>query len=114
MEVAVAGAGNLASRINLPGEIVLNADRVAHIVPRAPGIVREVVKTVGDTVRAGEGRRGVTESTHGDLEGAMLRRRPDSRQRQVLAVRPALAASGPNLTLPSHWATISIAAVGFR
>lgn len=52
--VAAAGSGNLATRINLPGEIVLNADRVAHIVPRAPGIVCEVLKNVGDTVVAGE------------------------------------------------------------
>ncbi len=54
VKVAVAGSGGLASRISLPGKIVLNADRVAHIVPRAPGIVREVLKNVGDTVRAGE------------------------------------------------------------
>jgi cobalt-zinc-cadmium efflux system membrane fusion protein len=54
VEVAVAGAGTLATRISLPGEIVLNADRVAHVVPRAPGIVREVRKNVGDAVRAGE------------------------------------------------------------
>ncbi len=54
VEVAVAESGILATRISLPGEIVLNADRVAHIVPRAPGIVCEVLKNVGDTVRAGE------------------------------------------------------------
>ena len=54
MEVAVAGPGGLATEISLPGEIVLNEDRVAHIVPRAPGIVREVLKNVGDTVSAGE------------------------------------------------------------
>ena len=54
LEVAIAGAGNLATRISLPGEIVLNDDRVAHIVPRAPGIVREVLAHVGDTLRAGQ------------------------------------------------------------
>jgi RND family efflux transporter MFP subunit len=54
IEVAVASSGGLTTRISLPGEIVLNADRVAHIVPRAPGIVLEVLKNVGDTVRAGE------------------------------------------------------------
>ena len=54
IKVATAGSGQLATRIRLPGEIVLNADRVAHIVPRAPGIVGEVLKNVGDTVRTGE------------------------------------------------------------
>ncbi len=54
VELAEAGPGKLVTRISLPGEVALNADRVAHIVPRAPGIVREVFKSVGDTVRAGE------------------------------------------------------------
>ncbi|MBU0719179.1 MAG: efflux RND transporter periplasmic adaptor subunit, partial [Planctomycetes bacterium] len=54
IEVATAGPGTIATRISLPGEIALNADRVAHIVPRAPGIVREVLKSVGDAVAAGE------------------------------------------------------------
>ncbi len=54
VEVAIAGSGDLATQISLPGEIVLNADRVAHIVPGAPGIVREVLASVGDSVRAGQ------------------------------------------------------------
>jgi len=54
IEVATAGTGQLATQIRLPGEIVLNADRVAHIVPRAPGVVREVVASVGDSVHTGE------------------------------------------------------------
>lgn len=54
IEVATAGPGTIATRITLPGEIVLNADRLAHIVPRASGIVREVLKSVGDAVTTGE------------------------------------------------------------
>jgi RND family efflux transporter MFP subunit len=54
IEVATAGPGQLAAQIRLPGELVLNADRVAHIVPRAPGVVREVVASVGDFVHTGE------------------------------------------------------------
>jgi len=38
----------------LPGEIVVNADRLAHIVPRFSGIAREVRKKLGDPVQAGE------------------------------------------------------------
>ncbi len=54
IEVATAGSGTITTRISLPGETALNADRLAHIVPRAPGIVREVLKSVGDAVAAGE------------------------------------------------------------
>jgi biotin carboxyl carrier protein len=38
----------------LPGEIVINADRLAHVVPRFPGIAQEVRKSLGDQVQAGE------------------------------------------------------------
>ena len=52
--VATAGPQIVATEIELPGEIILNADRVAHIVPRFPGIVQKVNKNLGDTVRAGD------------------------------------------------------------
>ena len=54
IELATAGSGTLAVQVELPGEIVLNADRVAHVVPRVPGVVREVRKVLGDHVRRGE------------------------------------------------------------
>ena len=37
-----------------PGEISLNQDRMAHIVPRVSGIVQEVLSTLGDFVEKGE------------------------------------------------------------
>jgi cobalt-zinc-cadmium efflux system membrane fusion protein len=46
--------GAVDQAISVPGEVKVNADRVAHVVPRAPGIVREVTKTLGDDVKAGE------------------------------------------------------------
>ena len=54
ISLATATSGSVTRRITLPGEVVLNADRVAHIVPRAPGIVREVLKNVGDALHEGE------------------------------------------------------------
>ena len=54
IEVAQAGPSDLSLYVDLPGEVVLNADRLAHVVPRVSGIVREVRKTVGDSVRTGE------------------------------------------------------------
>lgn len=54
IEVAEAGPGKLERTITLPGEVRLNADRVAHIVPRVSGMVREVRKNLGDAVTPGE------------------------------------------------------------
>ncbi len=52
--VRVAGAGSLHAYVESPGEIGVNADRLAHIVPRVRGVVQDVKKTLGDQVRAGE------------------------------------------------------------
>jgi cobalt-zinc-cadmium efflux system membrane fusion protein len=52
--VQPAGKGSLQSEVSLPGEIVFNEDRVVHMVPRVAGIAREVRKSVGDRVEAGE------------------------------------------------------------
>lgn len=52
--VDFAGPATLVLEIRLPGEIVANADQVAHIVPRVPGVVREVKKKVGDHVKPEE------------------------------------------------------------
>jgi len=54
IEVGAAGPGNIDVHVRLPGQIAINTDRMAHIVPNAPGVVRLVVKNVGDTVNAGE------------------------------------------------------------
>ncbi len=53
IEVLTAKPGKIVKFVELPGEIVLNADRLAHVVPRLSGIVREVKVKVGDSVRAG-------------------------------------------------------------
>lgn len=54
--IETTGAGPSAIRLSLdlPGEIAPNADRLAHIVPRFPGIAREARKSLGDPVRQGE------------------------------------------------------------
>jgi cobalt-zinc-cadmium efflux system membrane fusion protein len=51
---ATAGPVVLARTVVVPGEIRPNADRLAHIVPRYEGIVREVRAELGDRVAAGE------------------------------------------------------------
>ena len=49
-----AEPGTLKMQLSFPGEIRLNADRQANIVPRMSGIVKEVMKSVGDPVSKGE------------------------------------------------------------
>jgi cobalt-zinc-cadmium efflux system membrane fusion protein len=53
IEVKEAGQGKLTVQLELPGEIVANPDRLAHIIPRVPGVVRQVMKNLGDFVAAG-------------------------------------------------------------
>ncbi len=54
IEVQTAIGGQIVGLLTLPGEIVLNADQVAHIVPRVPGIVKRVDKRLGDDVKPTE------------------------------------------------------------
>lgn len=52
--LAEAGPGNLDVQVNLPGEVRLNQDRLAHVVPKLSGIVKEVRVGLGDTLQAGD------------------------------------------------------------
>jgi cobalt-zinc-cadmium efflux system membrane fusion protein len=52
--VAVAGPGPIDSGYELLGEVRPNGDRLAHIVPRFPGVVKDVRRSAGDAVRAGD------------------------------------------------------------
>lgn len=54
IQVETAGPVTLRSILELPGEIVLNADKATHVVPRTPGVVQEILKSQGDAVRRGE------------------------------------------------------------
>jgi len=46
--------GLLTTMIELPGEVVWNAERLVHITPRVSGIVSSVEKTLGDRVEVGD------------------------------------------------------------
>jgi cobalt-zinc-cadmium efflux system membrane fusion protein len=54
IEVALAGPGVVEAFISLPAEVRPNADRLAHIVPRYPGVVTEVRAHIGDRVAEGQ------------------------------------------------------------
>ncbi len=54
IKIAVAGPGHIDLRSRLLGEVRLNGDRLAHVVPPVSGVVREVNVRVGDEVKAGQ------------------------------------------------------------
>lgn len=54
IETMNAGPGRVDIVLDVLGEVRPNGNRLAHIVPRFPGIAREVRKAVGDPVRKGE------------------------------------------------------------
>ena len=49
-----AEPGQLEIKSTFPGEIAINADKMAHIVPRVAGIVRDVKANLGDRVKKGD------------------------------------------------------------
>ncbi len=52
--VGAARPGRLEIKSTFPGQIAINADKMAHIVPRVAGIVREVKANLGDKVQTGD------------------------------------------------------------
>jgi cobalt-zinc-cadmium efflux system membrane fusion protein len=54
VEISEAGMGDLAIYMRLSGEVVINPDRLAHVVPRVSGVAQRVQKKLGDQVKAGE------------------------------------------------------------
>ncbi len=81
IETRTAGPGHLRIEVTLPGEVALNADRVAHVVPRVSGVVREVRKNLGDTVRRGEIMAVLESRELADSRAALLA----ARERALLA-----------------------------
>lgn len=54
IQIAPAARGTLAQGISTPGKIIPADDRMAEIVPKTGGIVTEIRKNIGDTVKKGE------------------------------------------------------------
>lgn len=51
---SAVGPGRVDDGVQLLGTVRPNGDRLAHITPRFPGIVRESKRNIGDTVKTGE------------------------------------------------------------
>jgi len=54
LRMAPAGKATIERLIELPGVVRANEDRLAHIVPRFAGIVTEVRRNIGDSVKSGD------------------------------------------------------------
>jgi cobalt-zinc-cadmium efflux system membrane fusion protein len=52
--LAAAEGGTISHRIVVPGAVVPNADRIAHVAVKLSGTLAELRKKIGDTVTAGE------------------------------------------------------------
>jgi len=81
VEMEVAGPGKLQVEITLPGELVLNADRVAHVVPRVSGVARAVRKKLGDEVHENEIMAVIESRELADIMAELLA----ARERLILA-----------------------------
>lgn len=54
ISVVVAGPGSLEFHASFPGEVRLNEDRLAHVVPNIAGVVKEVTAHLGDRIERGD------------------------------------------------------------
>lgn len=54
LRVLAAGPAKLNVSVTLTGKLVPHEDRVSHVTPRYPGVIREVRKRLGDPVARGE------------------------------------------------------------
>lgn len=52
--IATVGPAVIRTTVTVNGRVVPNEDRLAHVAPRYPGVVRAVRKRLGDRVAAGE------------------------------------------------------------
>lgn len=65
-------SGVIGPVLDLTGEIVVDPDRFAHVVPRVGGIVRQVHAGLGDLVRAGQVMATIDSRELSDLKSAYL------------------------------------------
>lgn len=52
--VETAGPAKLTIKLDLNGTIAANEERMTHVIPRFPGVVKSVTKRLGDAVAKGE------------------------------------------------------------
>lgn len=54
IQTKIAGTGELSVTIATRGKIILHPNRLVHVLPKMPGVTREVMKNIGDVVTVGD------------------------------------------------------------
>ncbi len=54
IKLSTAGPGVIRKTLDLTGEVIVEPDRLYHVVPRVAGVVQKVYKQLGDEVKAGD------------------------------------------------------------
>ncbi|BBU32336.1 cobalt-zinc-cadmium resistance protein (plasmid) [Burkholderia sp. THE68] len=84
IDVRKSGPAQIASIVQVPGEIRFNEDRTAHVVPRVAGIVEQVAVSIGETVRKGQLLAVVASTDLADRRSELL-----TSERRLSAARTA-------------------------
>jgi cobalt-zinc-cadmium efflux system membrane fusion protein len=72
IQIVKAERGFIGPTVELSGEIVVNPDRFAHVVPRVAGVVRKVNVGLGDRVRSGDVMAIIDSRELSDLKSGFL------------------------------------------
>jgi cobalt-zinc-cadmium efflux system membrane fusion protein len=72
IELKTAGAMQITSSLQLPGEIRFNEDRTAHVVPQVAGIVESVSANLGQKVKKGQVLAVINSSAISELRSELL------------------------------------------
>jgi cobalt-zinc-cadmium efflux system membrane fusion protein len=69
---AKAAGGTIGNVLQLPGEVRLNDDRTAHVVPRVPGVAESVPAELGQFVRKGQVLAVISSAALAELRSGAL------------------------------------------
>ncbi|MFH1070896.1 MAG: efflux RND transporter periplasmic adaptor subunit [Candidatus Glassbacteria bacterium] len=72
IRLATVGPGNISEYADLPGEVVVDPDRLSHILPRVPGVAVKAMKKLGEPVSRGEVLAILESRELSDLKSAYL------------------------------------------
>jgi cobalt-zinc-cadmium efflux system membrane fusion protein len=72
IEIAPVGTASLPVIFQTPGEVQLSPDRTAHVTPQLAGVIRSIVKNVGDTATKGETLCVIESAELGDARASYL------------------------------------------
>jgi cobalt-zinc-cadmium efflux system membrane fusion protein len=72
IELSTAGPGKVVVAIDLPGEIVLDAEATAHVGPRVGGTVRSISKKLGDVVNEGDVLAVLDSADVAEMQGELM------------------------------------------